>query len=63
MSQMTTPENLLNSVLSANPSMKEIGDIVRKNNGNYQAAFYEMAKNRGINPNDVISAVSNIMKS
>lgn len=62
MSQMTTPENLLNSVLSANPSMKEVGDVVRKNNGNYQAAFYEMAKNKGINPDDIIGVVSNIMK-
>lgn len=61
MSQGTTPENLLNSVLAANPTMREVGDVVRRNNGNYQAAFYELAKAKGIDPKQVIDAVSNIV--
>lgn len=61
MAMSSTPEAFMASMLQANPAMKEVGDAVQRNNGNYQAAFYDLAKSKGVNPSQIINAVKGMM--
>lgn len=52
--QSPNPGALLENVLASNP---RYGDAYRllKNSANPKAAFYEMARQKGVDPNTVIS--------
>lgn len=49
------PKNTLNILLAQNPQMQQVMDYVNQNGGNAQEAFYKLAKERGVNPEDVLS--------
>lgn len=49
------PQMMLQSIAQSNPQMKQVMDIVNKSGGNPRAAFYKMAKEKGVDPEQVLS--------
>lgn len=49
------PQAMLNQMMSRNPQMQNIMQYVRDNGGDAKAAFYKMAKEMGVDPEEVLS--------
>ena len=49
------PQMMLQSIAQSNPQMKQVMDIVNKSGGNPKAAFYKMAEEKGVDPEQVLS--------
>lgn len=49
------PQMLLNQMMSQNPHVKRVMDYVKANGGDAKAAFYKMAGEMGVNPDDILS--------
>lgn len=50
------PQNYLN-MIAKNPNAKRIMDAIQHNNGNLQNAFYELAKEKGVTPEEILGKV------
>ena len=48
------PAMLLQNAMSQNPELKNVVDAV---NGDYKQAFYKMAEMKGVDPEEIISAL------
>lgn len=48
--------NSINNLLQSNPSLKSIMNMV-KNGANPKQMFFEMAKQKGIDPNTILSQI------
>lgn len=46
---------MLQNMMNNNPQMKQVMDIVRQSGGDPKTAFYKMAKEKGVDPNSVLS--------
>jgi hypothetical protein len=42
------------TILQSNPQYKQVMDYISKNGGDPKAAFYKMAEEKGINPEDIL---------
>ena len=51
------PQSLMNYLCASNPQFKGAMNIVNQNGGNPKEAFYVLAKQKGIDPNSIISAL------
>lgn len=49
------PQAMLQSIAQNNPQMKQVMDIVNQSGGDPKAAFYKIAEEKGINPEQVLS--------
>ena len=49
------PQDALNRMMQNNPRMKQVMDYINENGGDAQAAFYKMAKEKGVDPNEILS--------
>lgn len=49
------PQAMLQSIAQNNPQMKQVMDIVGQSGGDPKAAFYRMAEEKGVNPDQVLS--------
>lgn len=49
------PQMLFNQMLMQNPQMKQVMDYVNQNGGNAKDAFYKLAKEKGVNPEDILN--------
>ena len=47
------PQALLNNMISQNPQMKQAIQYVNDNGGNPKTAFEKLAKEKGIDPNEI----------
>lgn len=56
------PEQTLKTLSQNNPIIKDAMNYVQQNGGNEQAAFYKLAEERGVDPNEVISTLNTIKK-
>jgi len=45
---------MLNQMMGQNPQMKQAMDYVNANGGDPQKAFYKLAQEQGVNPDDFI---------
>lgn len=52
---LANPQAALNQLISSNPEYAKIYDVARSYGGDFQKAFYEMAKEKGVNPNDILN--------
>lgn len=52
---MSNSPDMLKQMLSTNPKLKQVMDYVNANGGDAQSAFYKMAKEKGIDPEEVLS--------
>ena len=48
--------NGINNLLQSNPNLKSIMDMIKKG-GNPKQMFFEMAKQKGIDPNTILSQI------
>ena len=49
------PNQMLQQLVQNNPQIKNIIDYVQQNGGDPKMAFYKMAEEKGVNPNDIIN--------
>ena len=45
---------MLQQMMSQNPQMKQAVDYVNANGGNAKAAFYKLAEQKGVNPDEIL---------
>jgi len=48
------PQMMLNQMIGQNPQIKQVMDYVNANGGDPKTAFYKLAEERGINPDEFI---------
>ena len=51
------PNQTAQYLLSQNPQYNTVINYVRNNGGDPQKAFYQMAKEKGVDPNAILSAL------
>ena len=49
------PIAALNQMAMQNPNVKQAMDFVNQNGGDAKKAFYALAEQNGVNPNDILS--------
>lgn len=58
MVQMSTnPQMALQNIVNQNPNLQNILNLAGSNGANLQQIFYNMAKQKGVNPEDIINAL------
>lgn len=48
------PQLMLNQLIQANPQMQQVMQIVQKYGGDPNKAFYALAEEKGINPQEIL---------
>ena len=51
------PQAMLYSILQQNPQMKSAMDLVRQSGGDPKTAFYKLAEQQGVDPEEIINAL------
>jgi len=49
------PQMMLNQMIGQNPQIKQVMDYVNANGGDPKTAFYKLAEERGVNPDDILN--------
>lgn len=49
------PMAMLQNMAQTNPQLKQVMDVVNTSGGDPKAAFYKIAKEKGVNPEQVLS--------
>lgn len=49
------PQQLLNNMMQSNPQMKQTMDMIKSSGKSPKDLFYEMAKQKGVNPDSILS--------
>lgn len=50
----------INQMAETNPQMQQVMQIVRQNGGDAKAAFYNLARQRGVDPNVVLQQLQSL---
>ena len=53
------PQLALNQILMNNPNINLIMELIKNNGGNLQTAFYNLAKQKGLDPQVVLNELRN----
>lgn len=48
---------MLRNVMAQNPQMRQVMDVVQKSGGDPQQAFYALARQKGVDPEQVLAAL------
>lgn len=54
------PQAAINQLSQSDPRLQQVMQVVNQNGGDAKTAFYNMAKQKGIDPNTVISQLRNM---
>ena len=54
--------NALGAISQSDPRMKQVTDYISTHGGNAEQAFYQMAKEKGLDPNQILNQVKGLMK-
>jgi hypothetical protein len=49
------PQAMLQSIVSQNPQMQQVMTMINSFGGDPKTAFYNMAKQKGVDPNQIIN--------
>lgn len=49
------PQAALNQMISSNPQMKQVVDIINQSGGDPKKAFYTMAERNGVDPQQILN--------
>lgn len=49
------PQLALQSLINQNPQMKSVMSYIQQNGGDPKTAFYKMAEQQGVNPNEILN--------
>ena len=61
MAQAIQSGNPLQTIGQNNPQMKQVMDYINSCGGNPEQAFYQLAKERGVDPQQILDQVKSIM--
>lgn len=53
------PMGAMRNLVNQNPAMRQVMNIVERYGNNPKDAFYALAKEKGVNPDDVLNALRN----
>lgn len=48
------PRMALESMIQSNPQIQNVMELVRQNGGDARTAFYNLARQKGVDPNEVL---------
>ena len=54
------PMAAINQMSVNNPQLQQVMQVVQQNGGNAKAAFYQMAQQRGVDPNTILSQLKGL---
>ena len=54
MRSMGNPQMMLNQMLTRNPQYKQVMNYIQQSGGDAKTAFYKMAREKGVDPDDII---------
>ena len=54
---VSNPQTAINEMMKQNPTMKQAMDYVNATGGDYEKAFFKLAKEMGVNPQDILNAL------
>ena len=49
------PQMMLQQMMAQNPQMRQVMDYVNKNGGDPKKAFYQMAQEKGVDPQTILN--------
>ena len=49
------PQAMLSQLMQTNPQMKQVMEFVRASGGDPKRAFYSLAEQRGVNPDEILN--------
>lgn len=49
------PQVMMNSMVQNNPNMKQVMDIINQSGGDPKKAFYALAEQKGIDPQEILN--------
>lgn len=52
------PQEMIRQMAMSNPDIKNAMDYIEKNGGDGQKAFYTLAKEKGVNPEDILKQLT-----
>ena len=51
------PNAMMEQMLSSNPNYARAQELIRQNGGNAQQAFYNLANQYGVDPNEILNSL------
>ena len=54
---LSNPQTAINTMAQQNPTLKKALDYVNNNGGDYEKAFFQLASDMGVDPQDIINAL------
>ncbi len=54
------PQAMLQNMIKSHPQYQNVMKIVEQYGGDPQKAFYEMAKQKGVNPDDILKMIKGL---
>ena len=51
------PQAMMDQLLRSNPNYSKALELIRQNNGNAQQAFYNLANQYGVDPNEILNSL------
>ena len=49
------PQAMLNQLMQNNPQYRQVTEIIKQNGGDPRRAFYALAQQQGIDPNEILN--------
>ena len=49
------PQAMMNQMIANNPQFKQVMDLINQFGGDPRKAFYALAEQKGVDPNDILS--------
>ena len=49
------PQAMLNQMMTSNPNAKQVMDLINQAGGDPRKAFYQLAEQKGVNPDDIMN--------
>ena len=49
------PQVMLNQIMQSNPQYRQVMDLVNQNGGDPKRAFYQLAQQKGVNPDEILN--------
>ena len=49
------PQAMMNQMIANNPQFKQVMDLINQSGGDPRKAFYALAEQKGVDPNDILS--------
>ena len=56
------PQETINQMVQSNPQMQQVMQYVQQNGGDARAAFFALARQKGVDPNAIIQQVRGMIK-